>query len=413
MSRSSTHRLVSLFTGAGGLDLGLEAAGFGSALCVEIDDDARKTLSKNRPRWQLADQADIHALKPQELLEQTSLKPREAALLAGGPPCQPFSKSSYWTNGDALRLADPRAQTLHAYIDAVRTILPQALVLENVQGLAYHGKDEGLRLLVSGLTAINKRHGTAYRPQIISLNAADYGIPQIRHRVFVIASIDGTQLRVPRPTHGTAGGLEPWLTAWDAIGNLDVESWPTELNPTGRWARLLPSIPEGHNYLWHTPRNVEHGGQPLFGWRTKFWSFLLKLAKDRPSWTIQAEPGPATGPFHWKSRLLSIEELCRLQTFPHGYEVIGTRRSAQRQVGNAVPSAIGELLGLEIRRQFFGERVRRTLRLLPVRRTDCPKPERRGRVPHQYLELRAKHDDHPGTGQGPAALQREQERIAV
>ena len=108
--------------------------------------------------------------------------------------------------------------------------------------------------------------------------------------------------------------------------------------------------------------------QPLFGWRTKFWSFLLKLAKDRPSWTIQAEPGPATGPFHWKSRLLSIEELCRLQTFPRGYEIQGDRRSAQRQVGNAVPSAIAELLGLEIRRQFFGERVRRTLRLLPTRR---------------------------------------------
>jgi DNA (cytosine-5)-methyltransferase 1 len=413
MSRSSTCRLVSLFTGAGGLDLGLEAAGFGSALCVEIDEDARKTLSENRPGWQLADQPDIHSLKPKDLLEQAFLKPRDAALLAGGPPCQPFSKSSYWTNGDALRLADPRAQTLHAYVDAVRAILPQALILENVQGLAYRGKDEGLRLLVRGLTAINKRHRTAYKPQIISLNAADYGVPQIRHRVFVIASIDGTQLKIPPPTHGSGDGLEPWLTAWDAIGDLDVEIWPSELKPTGRWARLLPSIPEGHNYLWHTPRNVEHGGQPLFGWRTKFWSFLLKLAKDRPSWTIQAEPGPATGPFHWRSRLLSIEELCRLQTFPRGYEIQGDRRSAQRQVGNAVPSAIAELLGLEIRRQFFGERVRRTLRLLPTRRSECPAPERRGRVAREYLELRARHDDHPGTGQGPAARERERERIAV
>ena len=143
--------------------------------------------------------------------------------MIGGPPCQPFSKSSYWTNGDAPRLADPRSKTLHAYVDAVRAILPQVLMLENVQGLAYRGKDEGLRLLVRGLKAINKRHRTAYRPQVISLNAADYGVPQIRQRVFVIACIDGTQLKIPPPTHGSDDGLEPWLTAWDAIGDLDVE----------------------------------------------------------------------------------------------------------------------------------------------------------------------------------------------
>jgi DNA (cytosine-5)-methyltransferase 1 len=411
MSGAHDRVLVSLFTGAGGLDLGLESAGFHSALCVEIDEDARKTLSKNRPDWNLSDGGDIHALQPEHLLEQASVRPRQTALLAGGPPCQPFSKSSYWTNGDARRLADPRSKTLHAYIDAVRTILPQVLLLENVQGLAYRGKDEGLRLLVNGLRSINNKHRTSYTPQVISLNAADYGVPQIRRRVFVIASIDGTQLEVPPPTHGDGDGLLTWLTAWDAIGDLDTKPWPSELDPSGRWARLLPSIPEGHNYLWHTPRNVKHGGEPLFGWRTKFWSFLLKLAKNQPSWTVQAEPGPATGPFHWKSRLLSVEELCRLQTFPKGYDVFGGRRSAQRQVGNAVPCAIAELLGLEIRRQLFGERVRRTLQLLPTRRSDCPKPERRGRVAREYQELRGEHGDHPGTGQGPAA--RERERIAV
>jgi DNA (cytosine-5)-methyltransferase 1 len=135
---------------------------------------------------------------------------------------------------------------------------------------------------------------------------------------------------------------------------------------------------------------------------------LLKLAKDRPAWTIQANPGPATGPFHWRSRLLSIEELCRLQTFPKGYQIEGMRRSAHRQVGNAVPSAIGELFGLEIRRQFFGERVHRTLRLIPDARSDCPPAERPERVPKQYLELRGRHRDHPGAGLGPGARRREQ-----
>jgi DNA (cytosine-5)-methyltransferase 1 len=188
---------------------------------------------------------------------------------------------------------------------------------------------------------------------------------------------------------------------------LDRETWPSELNASGRWSTLLPSIPEGHNYLWHTPRNVHMGSEPLFGWRTRYWSFLLKLAKNHPSWTIQAEPGPATGPFHWRNRLLSIEELCRLQTFPHGYRIVGTRRSAHRQVGNAVPSAIGELLGLEIRRQIYGDRVRRALRLTPPARSDCPPPAHPSPVSTRYLCLRGRHQEHPGAGFGPGARQRE------
>jgi DNA (cytosine-5)-methyltransferase 1 len=166
---------------------------------------------------------------------------------------------------------------------------------------------------------------------------------------------------------------------------------------------LLKSIPEGHNYLWHTPRG---GGAHLFGWRTRYWSFLLKLSKNRPSWTIQAEPGPATGPFHWRSRLLSIEELARLQTFPDSYRIFGARASAHRQAGNAVPCAIGELLGLEIRRQFLGERVRKTLKLIPSHREDCPPPERARPIPKRYHKLRGAHPDHPGSGRGPAARNR-------
>jgi DNA (cytosine-5)-methyltransferase 1 len=176
---SRDHRIVSLYTGAGGLDLGLETAGFRPALCVELDGDARQTLAKNRPRWLLSDPGNIHSLRPEDLLEQASLKPRQAALLVGGPPCQPFSKSSYWTNGDARRLADPRSHTLRAFVDAVRVILPRVLILENVQGLTYRGKDEGLRLLVDGLKTINDIYRTAYRPQVISLNAADYGVPEV------------------------------------------------------------------------------------------------------------------------------------------------------------------------------------------------------------------------------------------
>mgnify|MGYP000330216776 CR=1 FL=1 len=116
MSASSSGRTVlSLFTGAGGLDLGLEAAGFEPVLCVEVDEDAKATLKKNRPGWRLAEPGDIHALEPDEILRQAGIKPRELRLLAGGPPCQPFSKSAYWSNGSGRRLQDPRARTLREF----------------------------------------------------------------------------------------------------------------------------------------------------------------------------------------------------------------------------------------------------------------------------------------------------------
>lgn len=401
--------VLSLFTGAGGMDVGLEAAGFEPVLCVEIDEDSRATLRKNRPRWRLADPGDIFELGSDEILRQAGMTPRELGLLVGGPPCQPFSKSAYWANGNGSRMRDPRARTMGAYLRIVEAALPKVLLLENVKGLAYKGKDEGIRLVRRELAAINRRQGTSYALQEIHLNTADYGVPQMRERLFLVATVDGRSLAFPSPTHGAGDGLEPYRTSWDAIGHLDQATWSPELDPTGQWAALLPSIPEGHNYLWHTSRNEAKGNQPLFGWRTRYWSFLLKLAKNKPSWTIQAEPGPATGPFHWRSRLLSIEEFCRLQTFPEGYEIAGTRRSAHRQIGNAVPSAIAELIGLEIRRQLFGEKVRRSLRLLPPERSDCPPPVRPVRVPKQYLHLRGRHQEHPGAGLGPGARERKQE----
>src|SRR4029078_5650811 len=98
-------------------------------------------------------------------------------------------------------------------------------------------------------------------------------------------------------------GRKRYTTTWDAIGHLSNREVDEPLAPAGKRAGLLPSSPEGNNYLWHTPRG---GGKPLFGWRTRYWSFLLKLAKDKPSWTLQAQTGPATGPVHWPNRNPSV-----------------------------------------------------------------------------------------------------------
>ena len=392
------REMLSLFTGAGGLDLGLEAAGFSTALCVEIDDDARATLRQNRPNWRLACPGDIHKIKPDEILAQAQLQEGDIALLAGGPPCQPFSKSAFWANGGIRGSLDSRIDAIPAYFRVVEAALPRVFLLENVRGLASPRQNGNvLQPLERMLRAINRRRSTNYKLQVLHINAARYGVPQVRERLFILASIDGRLIELPPPTHGD--GLEPFRTTWDALGDLDLDEWDRALDPRGKWAGLLKSIPEGMNYLWHTPRG---GGEPLFGWRTRFWSFLLKLSKHKPSWTIQAEPGPATGPFHWRNRILSIEELARLQTFPDEFKFVGDRRSAHRQIGNAVPCAIGELLGLQIRRQLFQERrVRRRLRLIPDRRENCPRAYPRRPVPRNYLHLVGEHSDHPGAGLGP------------
>lgn len=422
--------VISLYTGAGGLDLGLESAGFEPLACVEMDKEAVATLRHNRPKWPV-----VHArlkpkgprnfadITPEEVVDQSGESPD---LLAGGPPCQPFSKSGYWHKGDSARLDDPRADTLESYIRTLELSKPRAFLLENVPGLAFNSKSEGLSYLRDRIRSINRRCGTAYSFHAARLNAAEYGVPQLRERVFVIGHRDGLDFEFPAPTHlkpppvdmtdprphdpvrEAQDGLEPYSTAWDAIGHLDDPALEDvdDLRVRGKYADLLPTIPEGCNYLFHADKSGKR--KSLFGWRTRYWSMLLKLEKSRPSWTLTAQPGPAIGPFHWKSRRLSAAELCALQTFPADYEIVGNNRSAHKQLGNAVPSALVELLGLEIRRQFFGQRVRRRPRLLPERRDPVPEPERPTKAIPAALKREVKvYSPHGGTGLGPSAQRRQ------
>jgi DNA (cytosine-5)-methyltransferase 1 len=399
-------KLISLYTGAGGLDLGFEAAGFETAVAVEIDPEAVATLRHNR-EWPVIDR-DIHTVTSQELLDTASLRVGEADALIGGPPCQPFSKSGYWATGDTLRLDDPRAGTMAAFLRILRDTLPKTFLLENVPGLAYREKSEGLELIQRAIKKINRDCGTAYQLRVAKLNAADYGVPQLRERVFVIGHREGKEFLFPQPTYVAADGTDlpagqhAQMTAWDAIGDLENDKEPA-LRLRGKWADLLPSIPEGENYLWHTERG---GGLSLFGWRRRYWSFLLKLSKQLPSWTIQAQPGPAIGPFHWKSRRLSARELCRLQTVPDNYEILGDLSSVQRQLGNAVPSALAEVLGRAMRRQLLGHKVKLVSTLTPGLRRPIPAPEPARAVPSKYRHLVGNHEAHPGTGKGYAASRR-------
>ena len=407
---------ISLYSGAGGLDYGFEAAGFQTAVALEMDATCCKTLRANR-RWPVIER-NILDVPTAEILSTAGLKVGEADVLIGGPPCQPFSKSGYWARGDARRLDDPRATTLHAYMRVVEEALPRAFLLENVPGLVFDGKDEGLNLLFDMLRRINRKAGTRYQPFVRELGAADYGVPQIRRRVFVIAAREGGELKFPRATHAPReamdgllvrpAGVEPYRTAWDALADVQPDE-TAPLKVTGKWAGLLPSIPEGENYQHHTNRG---GGLPLFGWRRHYWNFLLKLAKNRPAWTVQAQPGPSTGPFHWDNRRLSMRELCRIQTFPDDVSILGDMRAVQKQVGNAVPSLLAEVLAREIRVQLLGLRpARGPLNLMPPDRSPPPRASATKAVPAKYRHLVGDHHAHPGTGKGHRAMATEEVSI--
>ncbi len=395
--------VISLYTGAGGLDLGFEAAGFTTSVAVELDGNARSTLRDNRPNWKQPEDGDALRIDAKELLRVAGLRRRQVDALIGGPPCQPFSKSAFWAAGTTRRLDDPRARTLEVMLDIAEATLPRVLVIENVRGIAYREKDEAMKLLEQRLAEINERHGTRYSTTVAYLQATDFGVPQIRERAFLVSFRDGQRFEPPLPVTGPRA-TRPMATAWDAIGEMGAgQELLGRLATQGKWADLLPSIPEGQNYLWHTDRG---GGLPLFGWRTRYWSFMLKLAKDRPAWTIQADPGPATGPFHWDSRLLSIDEMARLQSFPKGYRISGDYRAARRQIGNAVPPALAEAVARRIAATLTKGRYEPALSLAVSPVGQPPAPTVPVPVPDAFLPLAGAHADHPGTGKGPAAILR-------
>jgi DNA (cytosine-5)-methyltransferase 1 len=319
--------------------------------------------------------------------------------------------------GNALRFDDPRADTLTGYLRILRDARPRTFLLENVYGLAYEGKDEGLRYILDGIAQINRETGAGYKVSWKVINCAEHGVPQIRERLFMIGSRDGREFKFPEARYCDAKRLqddlfstrEPYRTAWDALGDLPEPNLDG-LRIGGKWGDLLPSIPEGENYLWHTDRG---GGSPLFGWRTRYWSFLLKLSKQLPSWTVQAQPGSAIGPFHWKNRRLTFQEMCRLQTFPDGLSIECGRTEMQRQLGNAVPSLIAEIFAREIRTQLLGCPLKSPLKLLPPRSLDVPPAEKLARLPTKYRQYIGIHEPHPGEGKGRMAVRRADEREAI
>lgn len=337
--------VVSLFSGAGGLDLGVKAAGLEVAVATDYEEKALATLRANAPVVPTI-AGDIREVATGELLDAARLEVGDAALVVGGPPCTPFSKSGFWRK-EKVESRDPNASLLDEYVRVVREAQPAGFVLENVQALTYKNHAVQFTRLLDGLSS------AGYSVDHKVLLAADHGVPQLRRRTFVIGRRDGGPLSFPVATHSgwserdltIDANLPGHITAKDAIGDL-LPGIPEKGDvANGTWAEHLAEVPAGENYLWHTERG---GGRGEWEWRSRYWTFLLRLDPNRPSTTIQAQPGPWVGPFHWenvetqagpRARRLRVPELLRFMTFPDDYRFAdGTaRRDAQRQLGNAVP----------------------------------------------------------------------------
>ena len=344
---------ISLFSGAGGLDLGAERAGYEVRAALEWDRDAAATMEKNFGHLSSPVlQKDILATPTREIIRAAGLRPGQRPdLLIGGPPCTPFSKSGFWLEWKREGM-DPDASLLQAYTRVLAEAQPRRFVLENVYALTYNNKAS--RPAFERLLREIDTAGYHFHAKV--LHAADYGVPQARPRLFIIgAPKDEPEPSLPEPTHGgqwerrvTGDPQRPHVTTGESLAGLVTDPEPEEA-VNGKYGHLLPAIPPGDNYLFYTSERGHP--DPLFRWRSKYWSFLLKLSPDKPSPTIQAQPGPYVGPFHWENRRLRIGEIKRLFTYPDEFELVGSRASIQAQLGNSVPPLLAE----KVIRAFDGQ----------------------------------------------------------
>lgn len=334
---------ISIFSGILGLEIGLERLGFKTRYALDFDKHCKDAVENNRKDFgdfpYLSE--DINKITAEDILKVSGLEPGETVILAGGPPCQPFSKS-----GLRKGIGDERGLLFKRYLDYLKVIKPKTFILENVRGLFSSNGGQDFKNIIEHFEE------TGYTIYWKILDAANYGVPQFRQRLFIIGFRDRIKFDFPKETHGDPTlisstlfpDLKPYSTVHDAIGDLEGKVETRIL--TGKYAHLLSDIPEGSNYSFYTSERGHPN--PLFGWRTKFWYFLLKTDRTKPSLTIQAYPGNNTGPFHWENRRMAIEEIRRIQSFPDWLKIQKPYMVAHRLIGNAIPPLLAEAIGKSI-----------------------------------------------------------------
>lgn len=338
-----------------GLDIGLEKAGFNTAVCVEMNKLACETIRANATIPVIEN--DISKITTEEILKTANLKKEDVFMVVGGPPCQAFS-----TAGKRLSLQDFRGNVIINYLRIVEEINPPYFILENVRGILStplnavpteyeHEYNKIVELpgsVIYFLWCEFKKLG--YDISFSLFNSANYGVPQIRERVLIFGSKNG-RIPLPNPTHSESG-LETgkkWVTigeAFEGLGAIEHEF----LDIPQRIKKFLIHIKEGENWTnlpGHIKAEAMGKSIDLNGGKTGFYR---RLSFNRPSPTLLTSPiMNATLLAHpIEMRSLSVQEYARIQQFPDDWKLHGKLTERYKQIGNAVPTGLGFIAGKTI-----------------------------------------------------------------
>lgn len=333
-------KCISLFSGAGGLDIGAEAAGAEILACVENDRDSAQTLRINNTN----DNKIILETDIAQVDFEQFKKRRNDLVVIGGPPCQPFSKNGYWVKNENRKIEKDPRNLLSQFLRTLEETSASGFLFENVESLLHPTNKPAYEKFLYSAEKLG------YRCTPYKANALDFGVPQRRKRIFIFGvKKKGVSIPVPTPTHGDfstgrASKILPYTTVKQFISEYNKKKFfePYEVASEGTYFQELLHVPPGENYMGLTDLKNYNGRKFKHG--SRFWNFLFKLSPDQPSITIAAQPGPWVGPFHWENRRLRVPEIAAIQTFPKDYRFHGSRRSIQKQIGNAVPSLLGEAM---------------------------------------------------------------------
>lgn len=326
------REVVSLFTGAMGLDLGLGQAGFETSLCAEADEACRETIRHGFPGANVLD--DVAKVT-------ASTAPREPCVVSGGPPCQSWS-----TAGRRKGFGDPRGTLILEFGRVVRELMPRFFVMENVRGLTSMLTDDN-RLAINVIE--EEFESIGYKVAHGVLNAVDYGTPQFRDRLVMIGSRDNEDIFLPLPTHfqkHQEAGMR-WVTLGQALSGMDIDSPGDFQEFSPRRKSWLEKIPPGGNWKSLPEEDQKKAmGEAYFSGGGKT-GFFRRLSYEEPAPTLVTSPTQkSTILCHpERTRPLSTLEYARIQDFPRGWDIQGNTTEVYRQIGNAVPVRLGRAIG--------------------------------------------------------------------
>ena len=342
---------ISLFSGAGGFDLGIEAAGFTTKLCTDVDLHSCQSLELNRDALKNTDgdgirflseakvvQKNIKEYTTEQILADAGLKKEDVALIYGGPPCQSFS-----VFGQRKGMEDPRGTLLWDFLRVISEIKPTCFIFENVAGLLTIDDGKVFKQFLDELSK-DEDGNTIYKTTNYLLDTASFGVPQYRSRVIVFGTKD-KWISCPIKTHAINAKDEetllPAVTVADALDGLHEPSIISLPNHIGRV---------------HGEDIIKRYTALKFGERDSK-TRINRLNPSKPSFAIVvgSDKGGGKGHVHpYTPREVTPRESARLQSFPDFWKFTGTSRHPIRQVGNAVPPIFAAVLGTHLLKEAFG-----------------------------------------------------------